>query len=82
MRVYELARETGVTSADILVKAAEMGYDAASAISVLEDSQAAELKKLVAPSAAMEENRAAKKKRAAELLKAGADEEQKRLAAS
>ncbi|MBR7180207.1 MAG: translation initiation factor IF-2 [Kiritimatiellae bacterium] len=81
MRVYELARETGVTSADILVKAAEMGYDAASAISVLEDSQAAELKKLVAPSAATEENRAAKKKRAAELLKAGADEEKKRLAA-
>ena len=48
MRVYELAKETGVTSAALLKAAADAELDATSAISVLDDGDAAVLKKAVA----------------------------------
>ena len=44
MRIYELARELGLTSQDVLVAAASAGVKAASAISSVEDGDAGKLR--------------------------------------
>ncbi len=69
MRVYELAKESNVTSADVLRAAAACGIDVASAISTIEAKDLATVRKAVSdqgPSAAMV-RRAEKVARAAEL---------------
>ncbi len=69
MRVYELAKESNVTSADVLRAAASCGIDVASAISTIEASDLANVRKAVSeqgPSAAMA-RRTEKATRAAEL---------------
>ena len=42
MRIYEIAKEAGVTSADVLKAAEAAGVDAASAISTVTGDEAAE----------------------------------------
>lgn len=69
MRVYELAKESNVTSADVLRAAASCGIDVASAISTIEASDLANVRRAVSeqgPSAAMA-RRTEKAARAAEL---------------
>ena len=69
MRVYELAKEANVTSADILRAAASCGVEVASAISKIEEGDLAAIRKAVSgqgPSAALA-RRANKSARAAEL---------------
>ena len=69
MRIYELAREIGVTSADVLRVAEQSGVDATSAITAIDEGDAARLRTALAGADAKqaEERRAAKIKRAAEL---------------
>ncbi len=69
MRVYELAKESNVTSADVLRAAASCGIDVASAISTIEAGDLAAVRKAVSdqgPSAGVA-RRAGKAARAAEL---------------
>ena len=69
MRVYEIAREAGVTSADVIAAAAKAGVEARSAISQVEPSEAAALKAAVAAAAKSGDaasRREAKSRRAAE----------------
>ena len=75
MRVYELAKEAGVTSAAVLKAAEAAELDATSAISVLEDADVEVLRKAVAADAdnTGEKPRAAKRARAGELRKKGVD---------
>ncbi|MGN0832872.1 MAG: translation initiation factor IF-2 [Kiritimatiellia bacterium] len=82
MRVYEIAREAGVTSAEVLKVAATAGVAAATAISSLEDGDADRLRAALqgVDGAAAAERRRQKLARAAELgatLRAG---ERERLA--
>ena len=72
MRVYELAKEAGVTSAALLKAAADAELDATSAISVLDDGDAEVLRKAVAGLSKTDVKavRAAKAARAAALGKA------------
>ena len=69
MRIYEIAKETGVTSADVLKAAAAAGVEASSAISAVTGDEAgrirAEMKGVDA--AAVKAKRAAKISKAAEL---------------
>ena len=44
MRIYELAKEAGVTSADILKVAEAAGVDASSAISSIDGAEAGRLR--------------------------------------
>ncbi|MBR2839298.1 MAG: translation initiation factor IF-2 N-terminal domain-containing protein, partial [Kiritimatiellae bacterium] len=44
MRIYELARELGVASAEVVKAASAAGIEASSAISVVEDGEAASLR--------------------------------------
>ena len=71
MRVYELAKEAGVTSAAVLKAAEAAELDASSAISVLEADDVEILRKAVANMGdkSIEERRAAKRARAGELKK-------------
>lgn len=84
MRVYELAKEAGVTSADVLMAAEGCGADVTSAISSIDPDVLPALQAAVTrlPKAGgMDEKRAAKKVRAAAIRRADADAEAGPLAA-
>ena len=82
MRVYELARETGVGSADVLKAAAAAGVDATSAISTLSGADVDKLRESLkgADAAAVTARRADKAAKAAAVRKAKADAEREALA--
>ena len=67
MRVYELARETGVSSAEVLQAAESAGIDAASAISTLTGGDADKLREALkgADRAALAAKREAKRAKSA-----------------
>ena len=69
MRVCEIAKEAGVTSAEVLRVAEKAGVEVSSAISMVDDGELAALKLALsnAPKADVSAARAAKTKRAAEL---------------
>jgi len=70
MRIYEIARDAGVTSAEVLKAAERAGLDATSAISVVEEAESVErLRKAVAGTnpADVKARREAKVSKAAEL---------------
>ena len=69
MRVCEIAKEAGVTSAEVLRVAEKAGVEVSSAISTVDDGELAALKLALAnaPKADVSAARAAKTKRAAEL---------------
>ena len=48
MRIYELAKEAGVTSADVLKAAEAAGVDATSAISSIDGAEAGRLREALA----------------------------------
>ena len=75
MRVYELAKEAGVTSAAVLKAAEAAELDASSAISVLEAEDVEVLRKAVAGMGGnnVEEVRAAKRARAGEIKRKSVD---------
>ena len=75
MRVYELAKEAGVTSAAVLKAAEAAELDASSAISVLEAEDVEVLRKAVAGMGSnnVEEVRAAKRARAGEIKRKSVD---------
>ena len=81
MRVYELAKEAGVTSAAVLKAAEAAELDASSAISVLEDSDVVVLRKAIAKAGgkADEKARADKRVRAKELGKKAVDADRSAL---
>lgn len=71
MRVYELAREAGVASADVLEAAAKCGADVSHAVSTISDADLAALRLAVSGSGnSAAAGRAAKKARAEKLRKA------------
>jgi len=75
MRVYELAREAGVSSADVLRAAENCGAEVASAISTVDDGDLAALRLAVSQAAAsgdVEAKRMAKRTKAAEARKSRA----------
>ena len=69
MRIYELAKESGVTSAEIIRAAEAAGIGVSSAISMVNDGDAAKIRDVVAKSdrSAVDTIRTEKRKRAAEL---------------
>ena len=69
MRIYEIAREVGVTSAEAVRVASEAGLDATSAISVVDADDEAVLRNALkgSDSSGVAARRAAKAKRASEL---------------
>ena len=69
MRIYEIAKEAGVTSADVLKAADAAGIDASSAISLVSDGEAGALREALKGSdgSAAQAKRAAKVSKAAEL---------------
>ena len=69
MRIYELAKEAGVTSAEVLAASRQTGVSATSAISVVEDGEAAKIREALkgADASATKEKRVAKLAKAAEL---------------
>lgn len=69
MRIYEIAKEAGVTSADVLKAAEAAGVEASNAISNVNGADAVKLRDALkgADKAALEAKRAAKKAKAAEL---------------
>ena len=75
MRVYELAKEAGVTSAAVLKAAEAAELDASSAISVLDDDDVKVLREAVAKldGKGAESTRSAKRARAGELKKKSVD---------
>ena len=75
MRVYELAKEAGVTSAAVLKAAEAAELDASSAISVLDDDDVKVLREAVAKldGKGAESVRSAKRARAGELKKKSVD---------
>ena len=75
MRIYEIAKEAGVTSADVLKAAGSAGIEAVSAISSVEDGDAARLREALkgADRAAAEGKRASKRAKVAEMRKAKSD---------
>ena len=75
MRVYELAKQVGVTSAAVLKAAEAAEFDATSAISVIDDGDLPALKKAVEKIAKtdVEKVRAEKRARAAALRAAGGE---------
>ena len=75
MKVYELAQEIGVKSADILALLKNKGVEVKSHMSVLEDGQAEDVKKALKPPAKSEE--APKTTEKAETSKAAAPKEAK-----
>ena len=81
MRVYELARQAGVSSVAVLKAAEAAELDATSAISVLDDGDVETLKGELAKLAAsdVEKTRAAKRERAAALRAKGADKAKEAL---
>jgi len=81
MRVYELAREVGVSSAAVLKAAEAADLDATSAISVLDDGDADALRSAVAKLAKgdIAEVRAAKRSRAAALAASGVEKSKEAL---
>ena len=83
MRVYELAREAGVTSAAVLKAAEAAEVDVSSAISVLDDGDVEALRQAVAKlggATDVEGGRASKRKRAAELGRKRMDDDRETLA--
>ena len=84
MRVYELAKEAGVTSADVLRAAESCGAEVTSAISSIDAGDLASLKEAVAGlsrTADVESVRAAKRARAGEMRKKVVDSDRDRLSA-
>lgn len=84
MRVYELAKEAGVTSADVLRAAESCGAEVTSAISSIDAGDLASLKEAVAglsKSADVESVRAAKRAKAGEMRKKAVDSDRDRLSA-
>ena len=77
MRVYELAREAGVSSADVLSAAEKCGADVSSAISTIDEGDVAALKLAVSQldRRDAEAKRAAKRARSSEIRKAAVDSE-------
>ncbi len=68
MRVYEIAKESGVSSADVLSAAEKAGVEVANAISAVDAADAEKLRQALAGSAAggIEAKRTAKRQKAAE----------------
>ena len=83
MRVYELARELGVGSVDVVNAASALGVDAVSAISTLTGGDTDKLRQQLsgADKAALEAKRAAKLAKVAEKRRASADADREALAA-
>ena len=84
MRVYELAKEAGVTSADVLKAAESCGADVTSAISSIDVGELDLLKKAVADlgkGADLESVRAAKRAKAGEMRKKSVESDRERLSA-
>ena len=83
MRIYEIAREAGVTSAEALKAAVRAGMEATSAISVVDDSDVTALRNALkgVDRAAIEARRTAKAGRAAALVAAEVSAQRERLAA-
>ena len=82
MRVYELAREAGVTSMDVLKAAESCGAEVRSAISTVDDEELAALKLAVAKvakSEGVDARRAAKRAKADERRKARVAEQEDSL---
>lgn len=69
MRIYEIAKEAGVTSADVLKAAEAAGIDASSAISTVTGDEAGKLREALkgADASAAKAKRAEKRSKAAEL---------------
>ena len=86
MRIYELAREAGVASVVALKAAAECGAEATTAISSIDESEAAALRKALARlsgkdgAAAGDAAREAKRAKAAKNAKAAIDADREKLA--
>ena len=83
MRVYELAREAGVTSADVLKAAEGCGAEVTNAISTVDDGELPALRAAVALLAKedVEGRRAAKRARSAEIARRRVDADREALAA-
>lgn len=83
MRVYELAREAGVTSADVLRIAEEKGVDAATSISVIGKYDIGVLREALsgADTAVLKEKRERKAARAAELARSIREKDEESLKA-
>ena len=83
MRVYEIAREVGVTSAEAIRAASEAGLEVSSAISVVDGDDEAAFREALkgANRSDADARRAAKASRAAELAAAAVAEQRERLAA-
>ncbi len=84
MRVYELAKEAGVTSADVLRAAENCGADVTSAISSIDAGELDSLKKAVADlgkGGDIESVRAAKRAKAGEMRKKSVESDRERLSA-
>ncbi len=82
MRIYELAKEAGVTSAQVLGAAEKAGVEASSAISSVTGSDAEKIREALGAvdKAALEAKRAAKKAKAAELGSARREADKEALA--
>ena len=82
MRVYELAREAGVSSADVLRAAEECGAEVTNAISTIDDGDVAALRLAVSrvEKGDLEAKRAAKRARAAAASKSAAAGDVEKLA--
>ena len=84
MRVYELAKEAGVTSADVLRAAESCGAEVSSAISSIDAGDLASLRNAIADLGAradVESVRAAKRAKAGEMRKKAVDSDRDRLSA-
>ena len=83
MRVYEFAREAGVTSAEAIRVASKAGLEVSSAISVVDGDDEAAFREALkgADRSDADARRAAKASRAAELAAAAVAEQRDRLAA-
>ena len=84
MRVYELAKETGVSSADVLRAAESCGAVVTSAISSIDANELASLKAAIAgldKSADIESARESKRAKAGEMRKKAVDSDRDRLSA-
>ena len=81
MRIYELAKEAGVTSADVLKAAEAAGVDATSAISSIDGAEAGRLREALAgvDAAAVQAKRQAKAEKAAAMRKDARAGEQEAL---
>ena len=81
MRIYEIAREAGVSSADVLKAAEAVGIEASSAISSVDDGEAGQLREALGgvDKAAAAAKAKAKRERAAALKRDGVEADREAL---